>query len=97
VEVLRDSLPVLAGWNLIPTLSVPVEDSTVVSDPPSIILSPFFTFTTEGGYERATVLLPGRAYWVRVSQSGVLVLDAAAAFRGRTPPRPPFISGEVMR
>jgi hypothetical protein len=83
VEITRDSVAVLPGWNLLGALTAPVADSTVTSDPPGIIVSAFFAFTPSG-YTRVTTLLPGGAYWVRVDQPGVVVLDTGAALRSRS-------------
>ncbi len=68
----RDSIDVLAGWNMVGTISNPVDTSTIVSIPAGLRASPWFGFN--GGYVPVTQLLPGQAYWVRSSAAGMFVL-----------------------
>lgn len=68
----RDTISVLAGWNLIGTCSDSIAAGSVVQSPPNIVTSPYFGF--QGGYVGASTLAPGRSYWVKVSQSGTLIL-----------------------
>ncbi len=75
--VLLDSIPVVAGWNLVGSISVPVDVSTIVTVPQGIIGSEFYTF--DNGYNEAPVLQPGVGYWVKTSQAGVIVLDGTGA------------------
>ena len=67
-----DTISVVAGWNLIGSITLPVDVSTIVTDPPNIIQSSFFGY--ENGYSSSLMIMPGRGYWVRVSQGGVIVL-----------------------
>lgn len=68
-----DTIPVVAGWNLIGMISSPVATSSITSIPSGIITSSFFGYGS-GGYTAATTLLPFKAYWVKVSQAGSLIL-----------------------
>jgi hypothetical protein len=78
VAIERDSVFVQPGWNLIGSVSFPLSASLAGSTPPGIINSPFYTFGV-AGYTPAESLEPGRGYWVRVSEAGVLILEPAAA------------------
>jgi photosystem II stability/assembly factor-like uncharacterized protein len=62
------------GWNLIGALSFPVEVSTIVSNPPDIVTSSFYTYG--GGYSAVSTLEPMGGYWVKASTSGQIHLDA---------------------
>jgi len=77
--IIRDSIAVVAGWNLIGSISFPVDVSTIVSGPPGIRLSEFFGF--EGMYVVADSIRPGHGYWVKVSSSGKLILAASTVSR----------------
>lgn len=70
---LSDSVAVEEGWNMVGSLSVPVAASSVATDPPGILLSPFYGFGA--GYSAAAVLEPGKGYWVKVATPGVLVFE----------------------
>ena len=73
--VLSDTIGVRAGWNLVGTISVPVPAISVVSVPPGIVSSRFWNYDL--GYNSLPVVLaPGRAYWVKVSSDGVIILAA---------------------
>jgi hypothetical protein len=85
---------VSAGWNLIGSITDPVAVSEVTSIPGGMISSNFFGY--HGMYENADTIRPGGAYWVKMADSGSLVLDpsgvAAPANRIRivtTDERPP--------
>ena len=70
-----DSIRVISGWNMVGTISNPVDTSAVVSNPPGLRLSSWFGFG-QSGYNAVTQLLPGRAYWVRCSSAGTFVLTS---------------------
>jgi photosystem II stability/assembly factor-like uncharacterized protein len=67
-----DTVDVVAGWNLIGTISKSVPTSTVVQIPQSNILSSYYSY--DASYTIADVLLPGKAYWVKVRENGKLIL-----------------------
>ncbi|MBI5464508.1 MAG: T9SS type A sorting domain-containing protein, partial [Ignavibacteriales bacterium] len=68
-----DSISVQPGWNLIGSISQPVPISTIASDPPGLVTSQFFGY--DGSYVTADSILPGKAYWVKVSDGGMLILS----------------------
>jgi len=67
-----DTIAVNAGWNLIGSISDPVNVATITSIPDGIATSQFFGYN--GAYVAASTIEPGKAYWVRVSQAGELIL-----------------------
>lgn len=81
--VIEDTISVQAGWNIIGTLGYPVPVAAVVPLPPVVIIGSFFGFSVAGGYAEVDTLEPSRSYWVKVSQSGRLVLRAGSQ-SGRT-------------
>ncbi len=92
-----DTLDVQAGWNMIGSLSFPVPASSIQSSPGGMITSSFFAYA--GTYVTVDTIKPGRGYWVRVHQSGKLILSLAPLFGaadriviipdGSLPPDPP--------
>jgi hypothetical protein len=64
-------------WNMVGSISVPVNLSTIKTEPAGIISSDFWGFN--GNYYPATSLEPGRAYWVKSNQSGRLILGTVPA------------------
>ncbi|MBI5214217.1 MAG: endonuclease [Ignavibacteriae bacterium] len=70
--VSRDSIEVDAGWNLIGMISSAVPP-VCIQPIGTTIESPFYQF--DSGYIESDVLQPCKAYWVKVSQAGQLLLD----------------------
>lgn len=68
----NDTVTLHAGWNLVGTVSVPVDTGSVTTIPPGLRSSPFYTY--EGGFVEADTLMPGRAYWLKVTAQGLLVI-----------------------
>jgi hypothetical protein len=72
-----DSIPVASGWNMIGSLSTSVDTSTIVEVPSGIVSSQYFGYNA--GYTASATIQPGKAYWVKASAAGTLVLGAALA------------------
>lgn len=72
-----ETIAVHEGWNLLGSLSAPVDVATISSIPEGIISSPIFGYNN--GYTPATHIEPGKGYWVKVSQSGQLILSTVSA------------------
>jgi hypothetical protein len=73
---LADTVEVFAGWNMIGGLSSPIEVDSVGSIPGGMEASPFYGYN--GGYEKSSILEPGKGYWVKVDLQGKLVLGRAS-------------------
>lgn len=69
-----DTIPVVAGWNVVGMVSELVPASSVVQVPAGILQSAFFGYS--GSYVAADTLRPGKAYWVKSGATGVLIIDA---------------------
>ncbi|MBI3194509.1 MAG: hypothetical protein HYZ34_08610 [Ignavibacteriae bacterium] len=69
-----ESLHVDEGWNLIGSISEIFSADSLVSVPDGIIISSLFEF--QNGYVSSDSIEPGNGYWVKVSQSGIIILDA---------------------
>jgi serine protease AprX len=79
---LIDTIDVVAGWNMIGTLSDSVLMDSVIQIPDSIfyLSHDVFTYTTEyTGYQvDTTYFRPHRAYWIKAKANGKLILNALA-------------------
>lgn len=71
-----DTVNVESGWNLIGTLSVPVDVSTIQSTPTGLVVGSFFGYG--GTYAPQDSLEPGQGYWVKCSQAGKLILSSGS-------------------
>jgi hypothetical protein len=76
-----DSVNVLAGWNMIGSLSVAVDSASIVAVPSGIVASQYFGYN--GGYTASATIEPGKAYWVKVNAPGKLVLIPVLAKKSR--------------
>lgn len=72
-----DSIVAISGWNMIGSISYPVDTSTIVSVPSGIRSSLWFGY--DGSYTASRQILPGRAYWVKTNAAGKFVLVGQGA------------------
>ncbi|MBI3193748.1 MAG: hypothetical protein HYZ34_04665, partial [Ignavibacteriae bacterium] len=70
LEDLTLSIP--ASWNIIGSLSVPIDTSEVITSPAQNILSHYYRYSEMEGYLSDDTLSPGKAYWVKLDQGGML-------------------------
>lgn len=80
IQIGIDTINVHAGWNMIGNVSDPVLSSGVVPVPPVVILSRFFGYRSSSGYFTADTLKPGGGYWVKVSESGQVIVGLGSRF-----------------
>lgn len=71
------TIPVVAGWNMIGTLSTSVSTASATTAPPGIVTSSFYGY--DGGYAIASSLDPSKGYWVKTSSAGTLSMAAGAS------------------
>jgi hypothetical protein len=96
-----DTIDLNAGWNMIGSLINPVPVDSIGSEPAGIITSNFYRFNGIG-YVQSDSLKPGIGYWVKVQQSGKLILNdstmAGATYKisiqptDELPPAPPVFA-----
>jgi hypothetical protein len=75
VPIPEDSISVEAGWNVIGPMSSPVAVSNIIQIPDSLVQSQFYRY--DGSYQASDTLYPSKAYWVKASTNGILVLSTA--------------------
>lgn len=104
------TISLAAGWNLIGSLSQSIQTSKITTSPSGIIASKYFGYnTTTGQYYLTETIEPGKAYWVKASQSGTLNLDISSTANippststvqppppPGTPPAAPTLSGSIV-
>jgi hypothetical protein len=73
-QIVKLSIPLEDGWNMIGSLSVPIPVSSIIGDSPGLVTSRFFGY--DNGYTHKDTLLPGKGYWVKSNGPGTLTLDA---------------------
>lgn len=71
-----NTINVSAGWNLIGVFDVSVNTNQIITNPNGIIVSQFYGYNN--GYVATTTLMPGKGYWVKVSQAGTLTLPTSS-------------------
>ncbi|MBI4548077.1 MAG: T9SS type A sorting domain-containing protein [Ignavibacteriae bacterium] len=78
-DITSDTVEVNARWNMIGSLSSPFPVTAVMVVPPISIVSDFFGYSMTSGYSSASIIEPGKAYWVKVSSDGQLVLNSSSS------------------
>lgn len=73
--IARMDVPVAKGWNLIGMLTDPLPVAGVTTTPDSLLVSGFYGYTGEA-YVLADTLQPGKSYWVKVKEAGVIELGS---------------------
>jgi S-formylglutathione hydrolase FrmB len=79
----RDSVSVVSGWNMVGSISSPVDTASITSIPPGLKTSNWFEFS--GGYAPASQITPGKAYWIKANGAGMFVFTVGpgARFKNR--------------
>jgi hypothetical protein len=80
IPLTAESISVSAGWNMIGSISTPVDTAQVTSAPMGIISSRFFGY--QSSYVAAPTIEPGQAYWVKVEAPGWLILQSTSLKTG---------------
>lgn len=74
------SIPIKAGWNLIGGLNGIIPVSSVQTNPPNILSSPFYEYNS--GYQISEQIVKGKGYWVKSNSEGNLILSISGLFKG---------------
>ncbi|HUL43634.1 MAG TPA: T9SS type A sorting domain-containing protein [Bacteroidota bacterium] len=100
--ITADSVKMDEGWNLIGSISYPLQVQDITSNPGGMATSEFFGYN--GSYFITDTIQPGRGYWAKVSQPGMLILSSVGAMpaknritvvsSGERPPSAPEESAE---
>ncbi|MBI5021436.1 MAG: choice-of-anchor J domain-containing protein [Ignavibacteriales bacterium] len=71
-KVDSDTIDVNPGWNMIGSISDTVDVTEIIQIPTDNVISKFYKYNST--YFESSVLVPGRAYWVKVSNAGKIIL-----------------------
>ncbi|HZY09908.1 MAG TPA: YCF48-related protein, partial [Bacteroidota bacterium] len=74
VEV--DTMNITTGWNMIGSITRPVAITSIVQNPPNIILGNIYSFTS--GYTITDSILPAKGYWLKANGNGKLIISASS-------------------
>jgi hypothetical protein len=77
-SLLRDTIPVSDKWNMIGCLSYPMLTSDILPLDSTSTVSFYWSYTNGSGYLRADTLQPGKSYWIKVHNSGRLLLKTGS-------------------
>lgn len=101
-----ETVDVVAGWNMIGSASAPVCTCDIFSIPDGIVTSDFFGYDGST-YQIVDTIFPGKAYWVRASAGGKLVLSSLGALTASAkikiiptdelPPSPPDLGMKNLK
>lgn len=87
-SIAAETVAVAKGWNLVGSVTAPLDAGLLSTDPPGIVVTPFYAY--DGAYTAEDTIRPGRGYWVKASGAGSLILapppPAAATGRSRQLP-----------
>jgi hypothetical protein len=72
-----DTVSVVAGWNIIGSISTSVPVASIIQIPDSIVASQYYGYGPTG-YASTTAIDPMRGYWVKARQAGMLILHTGA-------------------
>jgi len=74
IERLTDSIDVVAGWNMIGSISNNVPVTSIRTVPDGILASNMFGY--KSGYSTVEEIEPGKGYWIKISSAGKIILQS---------------------
>jgi photosystem II stability/assembly factor-like uncharacterized protein len=74
--ILLDTIDVVQGWNMIGSITGEVPVLSIIQDPNGIVASPYYGYSSTG-YAPASTIEPMKGYWVKVNQTGRLLLSGS--------------------
>ncbi len=92
-SVLIDSVDVVSGWNIIGSITLPVDTQQISSIPAGLRASNWFGYS--GGYDAVNQLMPGKAYWIKAAGPGIFILNSSAIAVMRKVSAGGWIAGEL--
>lgn len=84
-DVLRDTIDLVDGWNMIGSIGGSVPTAAIVQVPPGVVISSYFNFTAS--YQIADTIKPGMGYWAKANGAGQLILNSGV-LAGKNNPLP---------
>ncbi|TAK52691.1 MAG: choice-of-anchor D domain-containing protein [Bacteroidetes bacterium] len=75
IPVPVDTFSLTSDWNLIGSITNVVPVTAITQVPGGIVQTEYYGY--DNGYEPADTLQPGKAYWVKLSETGSLILSSS--------------------
>ncbi len=75
---INKQVSVMLGWNMVGAFEDTILASQVTSSPSGIVITGFYHYLPP--YQLVDTLSPGKAYWVKVNQSGTLYFSASSPY-----------------
>lgn len=79
-----DTVDLDVRWNMIGSVSEPVPVSSIVTEPESVIVSSFYGYLPSTSYQVAATIEPGRGYWVKTKEPGIMILSTSPVTSPKT-------------
>ncbi|MBI5022094.1 MAG: T9SS type A sorting domain-containing protein [Ignavibacteriales bacterium] len=79
LDVTKDTIPVVEGWNMIGGLTSPFAVANLITQPVDLISGSIFGFNHS--YEIVDTLKPMKGYWVKCKQTGEIIIDTSNHIR----------------
>lgn len=73
--VTLDTIDVMAGWNMIGSITSPMATNSIIQLPPNNVQSPYFTYRS--GYLVSDTIKPSKSYWIKTDTIGKLILSSS--------------------
>ncbi len=73
-KLYADTIDVVRGWNLIGSLSNSIEIQNIQTEPAGILDNHIYGYN-KNGYFSVDAIEPGKGYWIKVHQSGKIILN----------------------
>jgi hypothetical protein len=71
-RISEDSITLSAGWNIVGSISYPVDTDSIIEVPAGHLETRFYAY--DAGYIPAAVIIPGLSYWVKSGTGGIIIL-----------------------
>ncbi len=79
-----DTIDVIDRWNMIGSLSYPVLTSDIEAVPPMTFSTGFYGY--DGTYIEVDTLMPGKAYWIKTSEAGEIIIKTGSLLFAKNVP-----------
>ncbi|NPV12113.1 MAG: T9SS type A sorting domain-containing protein [Ignavibacteria bacterium] len=74
------TIPINAGWNLVGGLNGIIPVTSIQTNPPGILTSPFYEYNA--GYQTSSQITKGKGYWIKSASAGEIILNLSGLVRG---------------
>jgi hypothetical protein len=83
-RILADTIDLKPGWNLIGSISIPIDTTMIVTDPADLVVSQYYLYDGSS-YHSTDTIQPSMGYWVKANGNGSLILSGTIQNRSSNP------------